>query len=266
VRPFIESCRRSQPAKSRADIEIKVTFGTFQALAPSDCGEQSLGNRQAISCIGRRSGHFQQRVTIPNKLTPAPEYFSLGFNPAYAVLFFYVISGFLITFTLKQNYTAQLGGAVEFYKNRTVRIFSLYWPLVIIVFMFLPGARDSFTSGTILDKFTNILLLGADWNLDFANYPNDNWNAVPVGLTPAWTLGAELTFYALAPYLVRHWRVVLALFCTSLLLRGILVYHLGTRIVERWTYYFAPATFLFLWADKVFAFSRKDFAGSRITD
>jgi peptidoglycan/LPS O-acetylase OafA/YrhL len=87
--------------------------------------------------------------------------------------------------------------------------------------------------------------LGADWNLDFGNYPQFDTNSVPTGLHPAWTLGAEMTFYLLAPFLVRHWRIVAGLFVASLLLRGALVFHLGTRIVERWTYYFAPATFLF---------------------
>ena len=156
------------------------------------------------------TAHFQQMVTRPNNLDPAPEIFSLGFHSAYAVLFFYIISGFLITFTLTRNYVGQPGGTSKFYKNRAVRIFSLYWPLMILSMFLVPGAADGFASGTALDKFTNVFLLGADWNLDFANYPNDNWNAVPSGLHPAWTLGAEMAFYVLAPFLVRHWRVVLS--------------------------------------------------------
>jgi peptidoglycan/LPS O-acetylase OafA/YrhL len=135
-----------------------------------------------------------------------------------------------------------------FYKNRAIRIFSLYWPLVVIVFIFIPGAGESFISGNVFDKFTNIFLLGADWNLDFARYPNDNLNAVPAGLHPAWTLGAEMSFYVLAPLLVHRWRLVLGLFVASLLLRAGLVSHFGTAIVERWTYYFTPSTFLFFMA------------------
>jgi peptidoglycan/LPS O-acetylase OafA/YrhL len=59
----------------------------------------------------------------------------LGFNAGYAVLFFYVISGFLIAFTLRHNYDAGRAGALPFYRNRFVRIFSLYWPMIAISFL-----------------------------------------------------------------------------------------------------------------------------------
>ena len=42
----------------------------------------------------------------------------LGFNAGYAVMFFYVVSGFLITYTLTRNYDRNLAGTLKFYKNR----------------------------------------------------------------------------------------------------------------------------------------------------
>jgi peptidoglycan/LPS O-acetylase OafA/YrhL len=66
------------------------------------------------------------------------DYYKLGFNAGYAVMFFYVISGFLITFTLTRNYTPDLGGAAAFYRNRFIRIFSLYWPMVLLSFLLIP--------------------------------------------------------------------------------------------------------------------------------
>lgn len=194
------------------------------------------------------TAHFQAQITRPNNLPMMPERFTLGFHSAYAVLFFYVISGFLITYTLTRNYVGRPGGTIAFYKNRIIRIFSLYWPLVIIAFVVMPGAVEAFTGGTLLDKFTGLFLIGADWNLNFGSLPADNWNAVPEGLHPAWTLGAELSFYLIAPLLVRDWRVILGAFLASLILRGLFVAHLGTHIVERWTYYFLPSTLLFFLA------------------
>jgi peptidoglycan/LPS O-acetylase OafA/YrhL len=51
--------------------------------------------------------------------------YKLGFNSGYAVMFFYVVSGFLITYTLSRNYDRDLHGTFKFYKNRFIRIFSL---------------------------------------------------------------------------------------------------------------------------------------------
>ena len=38
-----------------------------------------------------------------------------GFNAGYAVMFFYVISGFLITYTLTRNYEPDRAGIAAFY-------------------------------------------------------------------------------------------------------------------------------------------------------
>src|SRR5712664_25633 len=66
--------------------------------------------------------------------------YKLGFNAGYAVMFFYVISGFLITYTLTRNYSPDLAGALSFYRQRFIRIFSLYWPVVLLSFLLLDGA------------------------------------------------------------------------------------------------------------------------------
>ena len=57
------------------------------------------------------------------------EYAKLGFNAGYAVLFFYVISGFLISFVLAEKYANDRAGTLRFYESRFVRIFALYWPV-----------------------------------------------------------------------------------------------------------------------------------------
>lgn len=192
--------------------------------------------------------HFEAIVTKPDGTAGIPSLALLGMNSVYAVFFFYTISGFLITYTLTRNYERSLAGTLAFYRNRFIRIFSLYWPLAAIALALFPGAWADFTTGSPLDRFTNIFLLGADWNVAFGRYPADNWNALLGGLHPAWTLGAELMFYVLAPFLVRSWRMVAVLLLASLLVRAGAVQLTGPRLNETWAYYFAPSTFLFFMA------------------
>ena len=73
---------------------------------------------------------------------------------------------------------------------------------------------------------TGIFLIGSDWYASFASYPAQDFSEFPVRINQAWTLGAESTFYALAPILARSLRsaaVLLLLstacrlfFCTAL--------------------------------------------------
>jgi peptidoglycan/LPS O-acetylase OafA/YrhL len=184
------------------------------------------------------SGHWQAMAPQPLQIDARVR---LGFTGAQAVFFFYVISGFLISYTLSRNYTPDLQGAGRFWCNRAARIFSLYWPLAAFSLAVFPDARPQHWS----DLFTGIFLLGTDWRLAFASYPSDHWEALLHGLHPAWTLGAELTFYLLAPLIIQSWRLATTLFVCSLGVRGYLVWQLGPAMHETWTYYFAPTTFCF---------------------
>jgi peptidoglycan/LPS O-acetylase OafA/YrhL len=169
----------------------------------------------------------------------------LGFNAGYAVMFFYVVSGFLITYTLTRNYDRNLAGTLRFYKNRFIRIFSLYWPLVILAFLLINGAWAQFLTASLPDKFTGIFLLGMDWRVAFASYPTTHFNAMILGLEQAWTLGAELLFYLVAPLLMRSWKIAATLLVASFGLRAAFVFSMGTGLHDIWTYHFAGTTFGF---------------------
>jgi peptidoglycan/LPS O-acetylase OafA/YrhL len=169
----------------------------------------------------------------------------LGFNAGYAVMFFYVISGFLITFTLTRNYSRDFGGVRNFYRNRFIRIFSLYWPMVLLSFLLVDGVWQQFVSANFLDQFTGLLLVGMDWNLAFASFPAPNWNAAIASLHQAWTLGAELTFYLAAPLLLRSWKAAFVLLLASFGLRAAIVSMMGPGLHSIWTYHFAGTTFGF---------------------
>src|SRR6476620_2349272 len=90
-------------------------------------------------------GHSQAMLLTPIKMG-FDDFYMLNFTPSYAVFFFYVISGFLITYTLLQNYDRTSGGSARFYINRFIRIFSLYWPVILLVMYFSQPARTIFAS------------------------------------------------------------------------------------------------------------------------
>jgi peptidoglycan/LPS O-acetylase OafA/YrhL len=122
------------------------------------------------------------------------------------------------------------------------RIFSLYWPLLfLMVLLNDTNARQIFSSPQT--ALCGTVLIGSDWILNFASYPVDDYRCFPNELAPAWTLGAELTFYAFAPFLLRYTRLALAVFCASAALRLAILALAGPS--NAWTYHFLPATICF---------------------
>jgi peptidoglycan/LPS O-acetylase OafA/YrhL len=160
-------------------------------------------------------------------------------------MFFYVISGFLITYTLTRNYKLDVAGVATFYRNRFIRIYSLYWPMVVLSFLVVGGAWAQFMAADAWDQLTGIFLVGMDWRLSFASYPQVHFDAGIAGLKQAWTLGAELMFYLLAPLLMRYWKLAVFLLVASFGLRAYFVAAYGTDIQDIWTYHFIGTTFGF---------------------
>lgn len=182
--------------------------------------------------------HWRVLVLIPRSAF-TDDNIKFGFNAGYAVMFFYVISGFLITFTLSRNYATDVSGTARFYRNRFVRIYSLYWPMVLLSFLTVGSALPSFLAASLPDKLTGIFLLGMDWRISFTDYPKTHFAAAIVGLGQAWTLGVELTFYLVAPWLMRSWRAAVAVLAASFGLRAYFVITLGPALHDIWTYHFA---------------------------
>lgn len=188
--------------------------------------------------------HWRILILVPRSI-PVDDQIKFGFNAGYAVMFFYVISGFLITYTLARNYERDLSGALSFYRNRFIRIFSLYWPLVIVSFVLIDFAWEWFVSAGLADKLTGIFLLGMDWRIAFASYPQTHNRAAINGLGQAWTLGAELAFYVIAPLLMRSWKIGAVLLVASLAVRMAFVIASGPDLQYVWTYLFFPSTVCF---------------------
>jgi peptidoglycan/LPS O-acetylase OafA/YrhL len=181
--------------------------------------------------------HWQSLLLGPMGLS-IDESLKLGFDAGSSVFFFYVISGFLITYALQTKYGHSGTGVAKFYQNRFIRIFSLYWPMVVVALLTVGPAWSALMSADLADKLTGLFIFGMDWRIAFSAYPELHFEAAIRGLQQAWTLGAELVFYALAPLLMRSVVPAIAVALLSLALRFFFVASMGPALHSVWTYVF----------------------------
>ena len=120
--------------------------------------------------------HLRAMILEPAHLNGLPPHIELGMNAGLAVMFFYIISGFLISTGLDEKYPPTWAGTSEFYQSRFIRIFSLYWPMLLLMFVAF-NFWGWFSSLSVGDKLTNLFILGMDWRIMFASYPNLHWDA-----------------------------------------------------------------------------------------
>lgn len=109
---------------------------------------------------------------------------------AYAVFGFYVLSGYLMTLIMHQNYGFALTGVKKFFLNRFLRIFPLYWLSVIFSLGLILVLGEKFTSA----YHENIHLPhGLEWLMNaLIFFPMERMSRLT---PPAWTLTVELFFY-----------------------------------------------------------------------
>jgi peptidoglycan/LPS O-acetylase OafA/YrhL len=187
-----------------------------------------------------------------------------------AVELFFVLSGFYMQLVLSIRYTrTELGKAwfLQFYKARYFRLLPIYLlgsllvvgtaslrpnlaPLPIWNFVWnLPSTLGNLLFESFL-YLTNATILFQDWILFFAVHSGEiHWSEnfanseIPLwqglAIPQAWSLGIELSFYFVAPYLLNlrsRWLILGA--CCSLSAKVIVIraLHLG----DPWTYRFFP--------------------------
>jgi peptidoglycan/LPS O-acetylase OafA/YrhL len=173
---------------------------------------------------------------------------------------FYLISGFLISYIL-QN-TAAYGNLRNFYLNRFLRIYPMYWAVALLTVMFYLLA---FTLGidhklqTLLSLpfsaqltliTTNIVLFGQDaimfmglrenglaFFLDYRASSPQLWTFLLV--PQAWSLSVELTFYLCAPFILKNRTILYASLALSRIARGAAMVS-GFGLADPWSYRFFP--------------------------
>jgi peptidoglycan/LPS O-acetylase OafA/YrhL len=178
---------------------------------------------------------------------PPDTRWTLKIQAGHSVVLFYVVSGFLMSYVLAHKYKAGTAGALDFYRARFLRIFPLWWVVLIVAITSTMGWPEWFTTRSIWQAVSPIILFGSDWNVAFATYPLQNWQGFPPGAGVGWTLGAELTFYVLAPWLLRSRPAAIAALLGSALIRLILsvLFWRADNVLVIWIYFFFPATLFF---------------------
>ena len=174
-----------------------------------------------------------------------------------AVQLFYVISGFLISYVLTA--TDHYQGAVgKFYANRFLRLFPIYLAVAALTLAAHVMSGGAFFriydalpfSAELFLVLSNIFIMGQDWLMFFGiehsalkftgNFAHSEVPLYEGLLVPqAWTLGVEMSFYLVAPFILHSPRRLLALLAASLALRGVLI-ATGIGLGDPWTYRFFP--------------------------
>jgi peptidoglycan/LPS O-acetylase OafA/YrhL len=176
-----------------------------------------------------------------------------------AVQIFYMLSGFLISYVLVEARSYR--NTRSFYINRYLRLYPIYLVVVVctlvVKFGFL-GRYPEFQQlyeqlpgiarGLLL--ISNATLFFQDWVMFAAVrhhvlvFPTAYYQSdVPIyeGLliAPAWTLGVELSFYLVAPFVLARRHLVLLLLAGSVALRLWLI-GIGVGLSDPWSYRFFP--------------------------
>jgi len=162
-------------------------------------------------------------------------------NGVHAVQAFYVISGFYMSLVLSDKYR---GRPLAFYNARLLRLLPMYWLVAALTITFMiwfgagiPKEYFEWPIGLWL-WFSNLTLVGLDWNCFIAIDDKRLLSHLSI-VSPAWTLGVELTFYLLAPWFEQfrsRWLFVLVIASVS---ARLITYRFGLY-QDPWNYRFFP--------------------------
>ncbi len=138
-------------------------------------------------------------VMFSHMRTSSGETLNLIFGSLTSVRIFFMISGFYMSLIFITKYSHHENGKMLFYSNRALRLYPTYIAILIltmlindrwIVFNFVD---TSMASVKFYEPFSNIFILGQDILMTMGRKPI---------IGPAWSLGSELTFYLLVPFII----------------------------------------------------------------
>jgi peptidoglycan/LPS O-acetylase OafA/YrhL len=178
---------------------------------------------------------------------PHPSWGTFFFRGAFAVCFFFALSGFLITYLLLDEERRTGGIAIRrFYLRRICRIWPLYFGVVLCGLLvyngLLPLLGIRYPVGYSLA--TALLLYGA-------LLPNLMNSLYTVGglLNPTWSIGIEEQFYLLWAPAVRRLRSRLPALCWAVLAASLALFclnHYGVFGARQWKGFVGQLKFHFL--------------------
>lgn len=198
-------------------------------------------------------------------------------NAEIAVQAFYIISGFYMTLILNEKYIGVNNSYKLFITNRFLRLYPIYWTVLLLTILYSIAVLI-YTKGNYFGSlnvysvnfenmnfgsfiflvFTNLFLFLQDvvmflglntttGNLFFtSNFRETTPHLFSFLLIPqAWTIGVEIAFYLIAPFLVkRKIKIIIPLILLSLILRTVLYFHFDLK-KDPWTYRFFPTELVF---------------------
>jgi len=157
-----------------------------------------------------------------------------------AVSFFYVLSGFLISYLLldenRKSGTINVG---KFYVRRILRIWPLYYLLVVVAFLFLPSILNMGDyPDQIATEFRVILLV-----LYVFMLPNlaRLTSQTVIGMNQAWSIGVEEQFYIIWPILVKRFKTN---FLNFLLCFIVIKMGIGLLLMGAYEFSLVPESFM----------------------
>ena len=192
-----------------------------------------------------------------------------------AVQAFYILSGFYMTLVLNEKYIGANNSYKLFLTNRLAKLLPIYWIVLIwtllyslaghysasgedfnIISTYMSVKADFITFGYLF--VTNLIIFGQDLlmflGIDPAtghffftkNFKESNPPAYSfLVIRQSWTLGIELAFYLIAPFIVKKGLKVVCIFIViSLAIRLILIWEFGLNH-DPWTYRFFPSELAF---------------------
>jgi peptidoglycan/LPS O-acetylase OafA/YrhL len=184
--------------------------------------------------------------------------FELGFGSRNSVQIFFIVSGYLMSYIIveRKSYSSNL----KFWASRSLRIFPTYWlVLLVTIFVFVTGvnveamgfiptlpveAQISAILANLALFFQDIVMFFGMNNggaVVFAPSFDSTPNPLHISLIvpQSWSLALELSFYLIAPFVLKKKWILLSILGISQLLRLALVV-VGVGTIDPWTYRFFP--------------------------
>lgn len=136
-------------------------------------------------------------VVLSHVQMPAPWGLNVGVS---AVAVFYMLAGYVVSYLLSDVFTGH-NNVFSFYRDRLWRIFPQYLFALIfasLLWLFIKPPSDFLSvSPTWLDWLSNVFIVPLNFYM-FSG--QDAFTLIP----PAWSLGAEIQFYIIAPFLLLY--------------------------------------------------------------
>jgi len=140
------------------------------------------------------------------------------FTGVLAVECFYAISGFYIQLVISEQYRGQPRWVLRFYESRALRIYVPYWIILGMIAILSLLLRAPMTPLPLITLFHQAPLSGDAWIALLSNLfivGTEEFKLIRILdscgsffwsqqiIQPAWSVGVELLFYAIAPFMLR---------------------------------------------------------------